>query len=203
MFQELKNQIKRWAKELGFTAVGITDAEVLADKQKLTAWLEQGFHGQMRYMEKWLEKRFDPAQLLPQAKSVIMVIQSFDQALMAEKNKKTNFKIAHYAWGRDYHKIFRAQFKKLISKIENETGKFGYRFFVDSAPILEKALAQRAGLGWIGKHTLLVNPNLGSFFMLGGICTDLALQSDEALKINCGNCERCLKACPTQALISP
>jgi len=199
---QLEAKIKAWAKDLGFAVLGITDAWLLSNKDSFKSWLKSGFHGQMSYMERWVEERFDPMQLLSDTKSVIMVGMYFREQRMEDREQLGKVQIANYARGRDYHKILRSQFKKLIQKIENETGKFSSRFFVDSAPILEKSLAQKAGLGWIGKHTLLLNKEFGSFLMLGGICTDLSLQSDESMVNQCGYCEKCLKACPTNALIS-
>lgn len=204
---DLALQIKNWGKELGFQQIGITDTNLMEAENHLHNWLNKGFHGEMEYMAKHGNKRTRPDLLIPNTKSIISVRMDYlpetaEQINAAIDSPITAF-ISRYALGRDYHKILRNRLQKLVNKIESEVGDFGYRAFVDSAPVLEKAIAQKAGLGWIGKHSNLINRKAGSWFFLGEIYTDLSFISDQPASSHCGQCVACIDICPTQAIIAP
>ena len=201
--KELSQWIKTRATELGFSACGIVRAGHLdEDEKRLRQWLQSGYHGEMGYMERNHEKRVDPGKLVPGARSVIIVLMNyFTEKKLPEKD---NYKIAKYAYGKDYHDVIRGRLNRMISEITDKTGPVHARAFTDSAPVLERALAEKAGLGWIGKNTCLIHPKIGSFFFIGEIIIDLVLEYDDA-KINdlCGGCTRCIDACPTAAIVRP
>ena len=204
---ELVSKIKNWGLELGFQQIGITDTNLDSAEQHLKQWIAKDFHGEMDYMYKHGLKRSRPALLLEGTASIISVRMDYlpepnHQIEQALKQPDNAF-ISRYALGRDYHKILRSRLQKLASKIENEIGSFGYRAFVDSAPVLEKAIAEKAGLGWIGKHSNLINRQAGSWFFLGEIYTDLPLPADKPTSSHCGECVACLDICPTQAIVAP
>ncbi len=204
----LAEALKVAARALGFTDVGITHTDLAADETLLEAWLAQGYHGEMAYLEKHGHKRSRPAELVPGTLSVVSVALNYLPAGARPMTEvladPTLAYIARYALGRDYHKVMRGRLRALARKIEALIGPFGYRVFSDSAPVLEKALARNAGLGWIGKHTNLLNRTQGSWFFLGEVYTDLALPADSPHNENyCGSCTRCLEVCPTQAIIAP
>ena len=203
----LADRIKRWGKQLGFQQLGISDTQLEDHEARLQSWLDNRFHGSMHYMERHGTKRSRPAELVPGTVRVISVRMNYldKQATAAEELMERPEKalISRYALGRDYHKVMRKRLQKLASRIEQETGAFGYRVFVDSAPVLEKALAEKAGLGWIGKHSNLLNREAGSWFFLGEIYTDLPLPTDRPVKNHCGDCVRCIDCCPTGAIIGP
>lgn len=205
---QLKKEIKSWGKELGFQQLGFTNTELSDDETYLLNWLKQERHGSMTYMESHGTKRSRPGDLIAGTASVISVRMDYmppssKHPMQVLNNNKLAY-ISRYAMGRDYHKLMRHRLQKLASKIENEIGDFGYRCFVDSAPVLEKALARNAGLGWIGKHSNLINPKAGSWFFLGEIYTDLPLQADKAFtKHHCGTCNACIDICPTNAIVAP
>ena len=204
---KLAINIKKWGEDLGFQQVGITDTHLETAEKHLQNWVDNGFHGEMDYMFKHGLKRSRPALLLSETVSVISVRMDYLPE-MAEKINSTldspvTAFISRYALGRDYHKIMRKKLQQLASKIEADKGSFGYRVFVDSAPVLEKALAEKAGLGWIGKHSNLINRKAGSWFFLGEIYTDIPLPTDEAVSEHCGQCVACLDICPTQAIVAP
>ncbi|MGH8126571.1 MAG: tRNA epoxyqueuosine(34) reductase QueG [Rhodanobacteraceae bacterium] len=205
----LAQRIKAWGAELGFGKVGITGVGLDEDEAHLLAWLEQGRHGSMDYMQRHGSKRSRPAELQPGTLRVISArLDYFPTGMDGESAWQTlrdgeRAYIARYALGRDYHKLIRRRLQKLASRIESETGPFGYRAFTDSAPVLEKALARNAGLGWIGKHTLLLDSDAGSWFFLGEIYTDLPLPVDTPSSAHCGTCTRCIDVCPTQAITGP
>ncbi len=205
---QLKKEIKSWGKELGFQQLGFTNTELSDDETYLLNWLKQERHGSMTYMESHGTKRSRPGDLIAGTTSVISVRMDYmppssKHPMQVLNNNKLAY-ISRYAMGRDYHKLMRHRLQKLASKIENEIGDFGYRCFVDSAPVLEKALARNAGLGWIGKHSNLINPKAGSWFFLGEIYTDLPLQADKAFtKHHCGTCNACIDICPTNAIVAP
>ncbi len=205
--QALASQIKQWGLALGFQQVGITDTDLSAAEIQLQDWLDKDFHGDMEYMQRHGLKRSRPAQLHPGTVSVISVrmdYQTDSKSVMEQVlTETTTAYISRYALGRDYHKLMRNRLQKLAEKIEAAVGPFGYRAFVDSAPVLEKALAEKAGLGWIGKHSNVINRKAGSWFFLGEIYTDLPLPIDEAASAHCGGCEACLDICPTQAIVAP
>ncbi len=195
--------IKAEARRLGFLDCGITSAEPLAkDRERFVDWLNNGYHGEMRYMENYFESRTDPRKLLDDASSVIIVLQNY---YTTEKQKYPSAPIlSKYAYGKDYHRIIRKKIKKLLEYIQNELIPCQGRIFVDSAPVMERALASRAGLGWIGKNSLLISKKYGSFLFIGGIIVDIELAYDESIKKDfCGDCTRCIDACPTQAIIQP
>lgn len=205
---ELSKNIKAWGKKLGFQQVGITQTALEEDETYLLNWLEKGWHGEMSYMERHGNKRSRPNDLVPGTISVISV--RMDYLPPSSKHPATVLNdsslayISRYAMGRDYHKVLRQRLQKLAAKIEAQYGEFGYRCFVDSAPVLEKALARNAGLGWIGKHSNLINPKAGSWFFLGEIYTDLPLEVDPPFTTHhCGTCNACIDICPTQAIVGP
>ncbi len=204
---QLAIRIKRWGEELGFQKIGICDTQLEGHEARLASWLENKFHGSMAYMERHGTRRSRPGELIPGTVRVISVRMNYlsEQATAAAELMQRPEKalISRYALGRDYHKVMRKRLQKLCSRIERETGEFGYRVFVDSAPVLEKALAQKAGLGWIGKHSNLLNRESGSWFFLGEIYTDLPLPTDQPLKNHCGDCVRCIDVCPTGAIVGP
>ena len=202
----LAEQIKLWSSELGFSSIGITDIDLSQDQRYLEKWLEKDYHGEMKYMEKHGRKRSQPAELVKGTKRIISLSMNYlpenYNGLELLKEDKKAF-VSGYARGRDYHKIMRSRLKKLVSKIKVHSSHEN-RVFVDSAPVLEKALAQKAGLGWIGKNTLLLNKNAGSYFFLGEIYTDLELPIDEPEIVNhCGSCTSCMDVCPTKAFEGP
>ena len=204
---DLVLKIKKWGKELGFQQVGISDTHLNSAEQHLQKWLDKGFHAGMDYMHKHGLKRSRPDLLLPDTVSIISVRMDYlpetaEQINAVLDNPVAAF-ISRYALGRDYHKILRNRLQKLATKIEDEVGAFGYRAFVDSAPVLEKAIAEKAGLGWIGKHSNLINRKAGSWFFLGEIYTDLPLPADQPASAHCGECIACIDICPTQAIVAP
>ncbi|PHV13449.1 tRNA epoxyqueuosine(34) reductase QueG [Chitinimonas sp. BJB300] len=205
----LASDIKRWATALGFDAAMIGDADLGAKtEQDLQAWLAAGNHGEMDYMAAHGSKRARPAELVPGTRRVISLRMNYrppaaksSEAVLV--NGEAAF-ISRYALGRDYHKVLRSRIKKLAERIITAAGDFGYRAFVDSAPVMEVAAAERAGLGWRGKHTLLLTREHGSFFFLGELFTDLPLPIDPPLaQEHCGRCTRCIDICPTQAIVAP
>ncbi|MDP7537129.1 MAG: tRNA epoxyqueuosine(34) reductase QueG [Methylococcales bacterium] len=203
----LTQSIKKWGVELGFQQVGISDTSLSEAEQHLDNWIKKDYHGQLHYMVKHGKKRSDPKLLIPGTKRIISVRIDYlpenqKRIHTALESPEDGF-ISRYALGRDYHKVIRNRLQKLCSRIEEEIGPFGYRAFVDSAPVLEKAIAEKAGLGWIGKHTNLINKQAGSWFFLGEIYTDLELPIDSATSSHCGDCTACIDICPTQAIIAP
>ena len=202
----LAKNIKVWGKELGFQEVGITDIDLQQQEDNLQHWLDNKYHGEMDYMEKHGMKRARPDELLPGTLRVISARMDYlpEDAQFATtlKNKNSAY-ISRYAVGRDYHKVLRKRMKQLGQKIEQQMGQLGYRPFVDSAPILERPLAEKAGLGWIGKHSLLINEQAGSWFFIGELLVDLPLPIDKPVENKCGQCVACLKICPTQAIVAP
>jgi epoxyqueuosine reductase len=206
-YQQLAADIRSWGTELGFGRVGIAGVELAEDEAHLLNWLDAGYHGDMDYMARHGTKRSRPHDLTPGTVRVIAARMDYappgiDDAWEMLSDDGRAY-ISRYALGRDYHKILRHRLQKLADRIGEATGPFGYRVFTDSAPVLEKALARDAGLGWIGKHTLLLSRDAGSWFFLGEIYTDLPLPLDEAATAHCGTCTRCIDICPTQAIVAP
>ena len=200
----LSSSIKRWGRELGFQAVGIADADLSAAEPRLLEWLAQGWHGEMEYMARHGSLRARPAELKPGTLRVISCRMDYlNGAPQGVELHPEEANIARYARGRDYHKVLRDRLQKLCGRIVAETGGFGYRVFTDSAPVMEVELAARAGLGWRGKHTLLLSRDAGSWFFLGEIYCDLPLPVDRPEQNHCGTCERCIEICPTQAIRGP
>jgi epoxyqueuosine reductase len=199
--------IRAWAVELGFTGLGIATIELPADEAHFLEWLRLGFNGEMAYMSRHGSKRTRPAELIPGTVSCISVRMDYwpqasadATATLADANIGY---VSRYALGRDYHKVLRARLQGLCDRIQDVVGPFGYRVFTDSAPVLEKALARNAGLGWIGKHTNLIDAKAGSYFFLGEIYLDLELPADEPSTAHCGTCSACMPACPTGAIVAP
>ncbi len=205
-FPALAGRIREWGGELGFQQVGITDIDLGSYRRHLESWLEQRHHGEMSYMARHHNKRCHPDKLHPGAARIISVRMDYDHVgensldPMAEGDAAY---VARYARGRDYHKMMRLRLQRLADRIEQEVGSHSYRAFVDSAPVLERAIAEKAGLGWIGKNTMLINPEAGSWFFLGELFTDLPLPVDEPGGAHCGTCRACLDICPTGAFTGP
>jgi len=203
----LAGRIKRWGLELGFQQVGISDIRLDEDETLLLQWLQAGYHGEMDYMQRHGTRRSRPSELVPGTVCVISVRMDYwptgARAAGEVLQDASLGYLSRYALGRDYHKVLRKRLQQLATKIESVTGAFGYRAFTDSAPVLEKALAQQAGLGWIGKHTNLINERAGSWFFLGELYTSLPLRPDMPADNHCGHCQSCIDACPTQAIIAP
>ena len=206
-YAELSRQIKSWAHELGFHALGISDIDLAEAEQHLQDWLSKHWHGQMHYMAQHGRKRSQPQALVPGTFRIISVSMHYRvvdaQQLWKRLTQTHQAYVSCYAVGRDYHKILRKRLQTLAHRIEREIGPFGYRVFCDSAPVLEKAIAEKAGIGWIGKHSNLINKNSGSWFFLGEIYTDLPLPLDQSSNNHCGSCRACLDVCPTQAIVDP
>jgi len=203
----LKSDIQRWGQELGFQRIGVSDIDLERAEQRLDEWLSDGYHGTMRYMHRHGTKRSRPEELVPGTLRVISarmdyLPQAQDGALPLLDHDSKAY-ISRYALGRDYHKVLRTRLRALARRIEERVGEFGYRVFVDSAPVLEKALAEKAGLGWIGKHTNLIDRDFGSWFFLGELYTDLPLPVDEPEVSHCGSCRACIDVCPTDAIVGP
>jgi epoxyqueuosine reductase len=199
--------IRRWGAELGFARIGIANIDLAADEAHFVDWLRAGFNGEMQYMSKHGRKRSRPAELIPGTVSCISARMDYWPADAADAQatlgRGAMAYVSRYALGRDYHKLMRTRLQRLCARIGGAVGPFGYRAFVDSAPVLEKALARNAGLGWIGKHTNLIDRNAGSYFFLGEIYVNLPLPPDEAATAHCGSCSACLPACPTGAIVAP
>jgi len=205
-FAALAADIKQWGKELGFQQVGIADIDISSHEAKLQQWLDNSYHGEMEYMQKHGMKRARPDELHPGTLRVISVRMDYlpENAQFARTLKnRDNAYISRYALGRDYHKVVRKRLKQLGEKIQQQVGQLGFRPFVDSAPILERPLAAKAGLGWTGKHSLLIDSKAGSWFFIGELLIDLPLPVDKPVANRCGECVSCLKICPTQAIVSP
>ncbi|WP_244815297.1 tRNA epoxyqueuosine(34) reductase QueG [Caballeronia sp. Lep1P3] len=227
---ELAQRIRTWGRELGFGAVGISDIDLTDAEEGLASWLEAGYHGEMDYMAKHGMKRARPAELVAGTRRVITarmaylpaatLAQKGDESVATADGQKNDWRavewtrladpaqavVSIYARGRDYHKVMRNRLQQLAERIEGEVGQFGHRAFTDSAPVLEVALAQKAGNGWRGKHTLLLDRDAGSLFFLGEIYVDLPLPVDpqpEEDGAHCGQCTRCVGACPTGAIVGP
>ncbi len=205
-YAALTADIKQWGRELGFQAVGIADTDLSAAQGRLAEWLGLGWHGEMDYMARHAELRAHPADLVPGTVRVIACRMNYladvPASVEEEVAQRSRAYVARYARGRDYHKLMRSRLQKLCDRIAERAGPFRHRAFADSAPVMEVELAARAGIGWRGKHTLLLDRE-GSWFFLGEIFCDLPLDCDSEIENHCGTCERCIDICPTQAITAP
>jgi epoxyqueuosine reductase len=204
--------IKSWGRELGFAEVRISDADLSGTEAGLQAWLDAGHHGEMDYMATHGMKRARPAELVPGTVRVITARMDYLPKSAGHDWREREERrigdagaaaVSVYARGRDYHKVLRSRLQQLAERIRGEIGDFGYRVFTDSAPVMEVALAEKSGIGWRGKHTLLLNRDAGSMFFLGELFTDLPLPVDAPVSAHCGQCSACIDACPTQAILGP
>jgi epoxyqueuosine reductase len=203
----LADRIRAWARELGFQQAGIAGVELGEDAAHLRDWLAEGQHGRMEYMQRHGELRTRPNELVPGTLRVISVRMDYgtgdDADAWRTLDDGERAYVARYALGRDYHKVLRNRLQKLADCIAAEIGPFGHRVFTDSAPVLERALARNAGLGWIAKNTCLIHRDAGSWFFLGELFVDMPLPVDAPASAHCGTCRRCIDICPTQAIIAP
>jgi len=203
----LLTDIRAWAAELGFARIGVANIDLAPDEARFLDWLRAGFAGEMGYMSRHGSKRTRPGDLVPGTVSCISARMDYWPTEAKDAHDvladPTAAYISRYALGRDYHKLMRRRLQKLCDRIAGRVGPIGYRAFVDSAPVLEKALARNAGLGWIGKHTNLIDPGAGSFFFIGEIYLNLALPLDAPSSAHCGTCSACMPACPTGAIVAP
>ncbi|HET8808252.1 MAG TPA: tRNA epoxyqueuosine(34) reductase QueG [Methylophaga sp.] len=204
---DLLDKLQQLAKDCGFQQLGISDIDLSSAEQRLQSWLAKGFHGEMQFMHKHGAKRTRPAELLPETVRVITARMDYwpDEAaepwqVLADDHKAF---VSRYALGRDYHKLMRKRLLRLSQSIEKLLGPMGYRVFCDSAPVMEKALAEKSGLGWVGKHTNVLNREHGSYFFLGEIYTDMPLPMTQPVSAHCGDCTACIDICPTQAIVGP
>ncbi|MDH4057895.1 MAG: tRNA epoxyqueuosine(34) reductase QueG [Cyclobacteriaceae bacterium] len=194
--------MKSLATRLGFSFCGISKAEFLRDEApKLEEWLKRGYQGKMSYLENHFDKRLDPTKLMPGAKSVISLVYNYYPE--KDLSTDTNLKIAKYAYGEDYHFVVKDKLKEFLTLLQTEVGEIEGRAFVDSAPVMERTWAQKSGVGWIGKNSLLLNRSMGSFFFLAELIIDLELEYDGQIIDYCGTCTACMDACPTDAIPQP
>ena len=202
-----KRQLIEDARALGFAQLGVAEIDLTEDEAHLLCWLADGFHGEMHYMARHGTRRSRPAELMPGTVRVVSARMDYWPAEAADAQAVLSQPalgyVSRYALGRDYHKVMRPALARLGAQLQQRIGPFGYRACVDSAPVLEKALARGAGLGWIGKHTNLIARDAGSWFFLGEILTDLPLPLDDPASAHCGSCSACIPACPTQAIVAP
>ena len=202
LHQRHSHLIKHEASQLGFSFCGISKAEFLKDEApRLEEWLKRGYQGKMSYLENYFDKRMDPTLLVPGAKSVVSLLYNYSPK--KDLARQDHFKVSKYAYGEDYHFVVKDKLKSFLDILKEKIGAINGRAFVDSAPVMERAWAQRSGLGWIGKNSLLLNREMGSFFFIAEMIIDLRLEYDHAVKDFCGTCTACLDACPTDAIVEP
>jgi len=198
--EKYSNLIKSKALAFGFQSCGISKADFLEEEaSRLEQWLKNNFHGEMRYMENHFDKRLDPRLLVEGSKSVISLSYNY---FPEELQNNSDFKLAKYAYGEDYHDVIKDKLRVLVAELQDEIGEFAFRVFVDSAPVLEKAWAKKSGIGWVGKNSNLITKKSGSFYFLAEIICDLDLIEDFPVTDHCGSCTKCIDACPTQAIVS-
>ena len=205
--KQLARSIRHWGAELGFDQIGVSDIDLDQAESNLAKWLGNQYHGKMDYMSRHGTKRTRPDRLIDGTIRVVSTRMNYMPEPMSAsgsvlENPHIGY-VSRYALGRDYHKVMRSRLNKLAKRIEQEIGPFGYRVFCDSAPVMEKPLAEKAGLGWIGKHTNLLNRHEGSWFFIGEIYTDVPLPVDTPTRSHCGSCRACIDVCPTQAIVAP
>jgi epoxyqueuosine reductase len=203
----IEERIRQWGRELGFDAIAVAGTELAEEETRLLDWLDRGWHGEMEYMARHGARRARPAELVPGTVSVITARLNYSapearDAWETLEDPHSAF-VSRYALGRDYHKVLRSRLQALADRMTAEVGAFPYRVFTDSAPVMEVALAARAGLGWRGKHTLLLSRDAGSLFFLGELFVGLDLARDAPVGNHCGTCERCIEICPTRAIVAP
>ena len=200
-------RVKAWGRELGFDAIAIAGTDLAEEEARLLEWLDRGWHGEMDYMARHGARRARPAELVPGTVSVITARIDYTPAEARDSwevlDDPASAFVSRYALGRDYHKVLRAKLQALADRMTDELGPFQYRVFTDSAPVMEVSLAARSGLGWRGKHTLLLSRDAGSLFFLGELFVGLDLAKDAPVSAHCGTCERCIEVCPTQAIVAP
>lgn len=193
--------VKETARKLGFDFCGISQAAFLEEEApKLESWLKKNQHGEMAYMENYFDKRLDPTLLVPGAKSVISLLYNY---YPKQSKQNTNFKISKYAFGHDYHEVIKEKLNSFLTELKIHIGDISGRAFVDSAPVLEKVWAKKAGLGWIGKNSNLITKSKGSFFFLAELIVDFEIEPDKGIPDYCGTCTKCIEACPTEAIVEP
>lgn len=193
--------VKQLALEEGFDFCGVSKAEFLEQEApRLENWLNQHMQGEMAYMANHFDKRLDPRKLVPEAKSVISLLLNYFPAQQIESGGP---KISRYAYGRDYHKVLKQRMKRLVERLKTEIGDFNGRIFVDSAPVMDKVWAAKSGIGWIGKHSNLINKQMGSYLFVAEIICDLEIEPDVPINDYCGTCTKCIDACPTDAIVAP
>lgn len=198
--EKYSSLIKSKAMAFGFQSCGISKADFLEEEApRLEKWLNNNFHGEMRYMENHFDKRLDPRLLVEGSKSVISLSYNY---FPEELQNNSDFKLAKYAYGEDYHDVIKEKLRTLVAELQEEIGEFAFRVFVDSAPVLEKAWAKKSGIGWVGKNSNLITKKNGSFYFLAEIICDLDLVEDFEVTDHCGSCTKCIDACPTQAIVS-